>query len=119
MGGINAATIFLLAAIVAVAAFARDLIGMFRKWRKHMTAEERAALRAPMQFNRDAVALQSAVLRDLRDGMAYKDQELARRDTVIQRLEQENAQLKAERTELYATLGQIRAQRYKQQGEQQ
>lgn len=119
MVGISAATIFLLAALVAVATFARDLFGMLRKWRKHMTAEERDALRAPIQFNREAVALQSAVLRDLRDGMAYKDQEIARWQARVGSLEQENSQLKAERQELYTTLGQMRAERFKNQGEQQ
>lgn len=117
--GLSASTIFLLAAVVGVAAFARDLVAQFRKWRKHMTADERAALRAPMQFNRDAVALQSAVLKDLRDGMAYKNEELARKDVQIQGLIQENSGLKTQIQELYATLAQARVQNFKNQGEHQ
>lgn len=73
----NATDLFVIAAIVGPLAFGRDILGAYRKRRDHLMAEERDAIREPIEIRSmvlkdasGAVALQSALLLEGRSALA-------------------------------------------------
>lgn len=72
----NVATIFLLSAIVGVAAFGRDIIGALFKQRKRLTEDKARAIREPYEVTRiimdstnEAVSLQATLLLEVRTSL--------------------------------------------------
>jgi hypothetical protein len=106
---VNVATVFVLAAVVSLLTFARDLAVHLKQRHVNLTADERASLREPVEIRgmvmdntRDAMTLQSALLLDLRN-------ELTRLREENNELRRKNVELERKERELYIQIGRIQA----------
>lgn len=108
----NYPTIFLLAAVVAVLTFAKDVVAHLKLKRLHLQAEERDSFKEPLEIRsmvlgnvQDSVALQTAILVDYRTDIVRLREEVALKDKAIVDLRASQVDYEKKLADLYRTIG--------------
>jgi chromosome segregation ATPase len=111
---VTAGQIAVTASLVVILTFFQDFLARIKTRKTQLTAEERARLREPLEAHglildnaKDAVALQSALLLDLRNDVDRLRGESAQKDAEIVRLKTENREHQRTAMSLYARIGKL------------